>query len=98
VVGIVAKDISKMVSQFFALAMFFTPVFYVADEIPNRVLHRLVMLDPLTYLVEVPRRMLFGQPVPYWPQYMAVSAGCLLVFLAGIKIFDLVQDLVAERL
>lgn len=98
VVGIVAKDVTKLVNQFFGLVMFFTPVFYVADQIPNRVLHRLIMLDPLTYLVEVPRDILIGQPVPYWPQYLATSAGCLLVFLAGIKVFDLVQDLVAERL
>src|SRR5579883_522103 len=89
VVGIVAKDITKLVTQFFGLVMFFTPVFYVADQIPNRILHRLIMLDPLTYLVEVPRDMLIGQPVPYWPQYLATSAGCLLVFLAGIKVFDL---------
>lgn len=98
VVGIVAKDITRLVSQFFSLLMFFTPVFYVADQIPNRILHRLIMLNPLTYLVEVPRNMLVGQPALYWPEYVAASAGCLLVFLAGIKVFDLVQDLVAERL
>lgn len=98
VVGIVAKDISKMVGQFFTLAMFLTPVFYVADEIPNRILRRLIMADPLTYLVEVPRRMLFGQEVAYWPQYLAATVGCFFVLLLGVKIFDLVQDLVAERL
>ena len=98
VVGIVAKDISRLVSQFFGLMMFLTPVFYVADQIPSRLMRRLIMDNPLTYLVEVPRRMLFGQAVPYWSQYLAASAGCLVVFLVGLKIFDLVQDLVAERL
>lgn len=98
VVGIVAKDVTKLVSQFFGLLMFLTPVFYVADQIPGRLMRRLIMDNPLTYLVEVPREMLLGQAVPYWPQYLATTAGCLLVFLAGIKVFDLVQDLVAERL
>lgn len=98
VVGIVAKDITRLVNQFFSLLMFLTPVFYVADQIPNRVLNRLIMLNPLTYLVEVPRDMLFGQPVSYWPQYWAAASGCFLAFFVGIKVFDLVQDLVAERL
>jgi lipopolysaccharide transport system permease protein len=98
VVGIVAKDITRLVTQFFTLVMFLTPVFYVADQIPGRLMRRLIMANPLTYLVEVPREMLLGQPVPYWPHYLATTAGCLLVFLAGIKVFDLVQDLVAERL
>jgi lipopolysaccharide transport system permease protein len=98
VIGIVAKDVSRLVNQFFGLLMFLTPVFYVADQVPNRILHRLIMLNPLTYLVEVPRDALFGQPISAWPQYWTAAGGCFLVFLIGIKVFDLVQDLVAERL
>ncbi len=71
---------------------------FVSDNIKGRLLHRLIMANPLTYLVELPRSLLFGQGTSFWPQYLGASALCLAVLLVGVKVFDIVQDLVAERL
>ena len=98
VIGIIAKDIGRLVSQFFTLMMFLTPVIYVSDHIHNHILHALIMANPLTYLVELPRAVLLAQPTAYWPQYLGASAACCVVLLIGVKVFDMVQDLVAERL
>ena len=98
VIGIIAKDIGRLVSQFFTLMMFLTPVIYVSDHIKNHILHALIMANPLTYLVELPRAVLLAQPTSYWPQYLGASAACCVVLLIGVKVFDMVQDLVAERL
>ena len=98
VIGIIAKDVSRLVSQFFTLLMFLTPVIFVSDHIQNPWLHRLIVLNPLTYLVEVPRAVLLAQPTHDWPAYLGASLMCVLVLLIGVKIFDMVQDLVAERL
>ncbi len=98
VIGIIAKDISRLVSQFFSLMMLLTPVIFVSTHITSPWLHRLILANPLTYLIELPRSVLVGQPSPYWPQYAAASAVCVVVLLGGVKIFDMVQDLVAERL
>jgi lipopolysaccharide transport system permease protein len=98
VIGIIAKDVSRLASQFFTLLMFLTPVIFVSDHIRNPLLQMLIMANPLTYLVELPRSVLLAQPTAYWPQYLGASAGCFLVLLIGLKVFDMVQDLVAERL
>jgi lipopolysaccharide transport system permease protein len=98
VVGIIARDIAKLVNQFFGLMIFLTPVFFVADDIHNRLLHRVIMLNPLTYLVEFPRSVLLSQPSGFASLYLAAAVASFLIFLIGIKVFDLVQDLVAERL
>jgi len=78
--------------------IFLTPVFFVADDIHNRLLHRVIMLNPLTYLVEFPRSVLLSQPSGFASLYLAAAVASFLIFLIGIKVFDLVQDLVAERL
>ena len=80
------------------VTLFLTPVIFVSDHIKNPWLHRLIMINPLTYLVEVPRSVLLAQETHYWPQYWGASAMCLVILLLGVKIFDMVQDLVAERL
>jgi lipopolysaccharide transport system permease protein len=98
VIGIVARDVTRLVTQFFMLLMFLTPVIFVVDSIGSPLLRRLIMANPLTYLVDLPRAILTGQPSPYWFQYEATSVICVVVFFVGVKIFDLVQDLVAERL
>jgi len=98
VLGIIARDIGRMVNQFFILVMFLTPVIFVSDHIQNRVLHRLIMANPLTYLVEIPRDALLAQPILYWPQFLGATAMSLAVLLIGVNVFDIVQDLVAERL
>ena len=98
VIGIIAKDVGRLVNQFFTLVMFLTPVIFVSDHIHNRWLHWLIMANPLTYLVELPRSILLAQPTHYWPQYLGASLICFAALLIGLKIFDIVQDLVAERL
>lgn len=98
VIGIIAKDVGRLVSQFFTFLMFLTPVIFVSDHIKNPWLHRLIMLNPLTYLVELPRSILLAQETHFWPQYWGASVMCIIVLLLGVKIFDMVQDLVAERL
>ena len=98
VLGIIARDIGKIISQFFTLLMFLTPVIFVSDHIHSRMLHRLIMANPLTYLIEVPRSVLFAQTTPYWNEYLSATALAVVMLLLGIKVFDIVQDLVAERL
>jgi lipopolysaccharide transport system permease protein len=98
VVSIIVKDTVSIVTQTLAILMFLTPVVYVAKNIKGRMLYRIMMDNPLTYLVDVPRSVLFGQGSDYWPQFIGVTAMSFLVLLTGAKIFEIVQDLIAERL
>ena len=98
VIAIIVKDAVSIVTQSLGILMFLTPVVYVAKNIKGRLIYKLMMDNPLTYLVEVPRSILFGQGTDYWPQFIGVTLLSLVVLLAGAKIFEIVQDLVAERL
>jgi ABC-type polysaccharide/polyol phosphate export permease len=98
VLGIIVKDIGRMLNQILVVLMFLTPVIFVSENIKSKLLHRLIMDNPLTYLVELPRSILFGQGTNFWPQYLGASLLCFAILLIGVKVFDIVQDLVAERL
>ena len=67
-------------------------------NLKGRLLYKIMMDNPLTYLVDVPRSILFGQGTEYWPQFIGVTILSFAVLLLGAKIFEIVQDLIAERL
>jgi lipopolysaccharide transport system permease protein len=98
VIGIIIKDAGRMVNQALVILMFLTPVVFVSDNIKSPFLHRLIMANPLTYLVEVPRAILLAEGTAYWPEYFGATLMSLVMLLIGTKVFDIVQDLVAERL
>jgi len=98
VISIIIKDAVTIITQTLAIVMFLTPVIYVAKNLKGRLLYKVMMDNPLTYLVDVPRSILFGQGTEYWPQFIGVTVLSFAVLLLGAKIFEIVQDLIAERL
>lgn len=97
VLGVIVKDASNIVLQPLIIVMYLTPVVFLAKNIHGK-LHTIIMMNPLSYLVDVPRSILLGQGTDYWPEFAGATALSLLVFLAGAKVFEIVQDLIAERL
>ncbi|MCC7284140.1 MAG: ABC transporter permease [Acetobacteraceae bacterium] len=98
VVGSIARDLASMIQTALSLLMFLTPVIFVASTVANPWIRMLIWLNPLTYLVEVPRALLLHGETAFWPQYLLVSAASLVVLALAVRGFYLVQDLVAERL
>jgi lipopolysaccharide transport system permease protein len=98
VIGIIAKDLTSLVTQALTLLMYLTPVVFLSDNIKVHFLHRLIMGNPLTYLIDVPRSVLLGEAIAYWPQYIEATVLAFVVLILGLKVFDIIQDLVAERL
>lgn len=98
VISVIIKDTVSIITQTLAIVMFLTPVVYVAKNFQGRTLYKIMMANPLTYLVDVPRSVLFAQGSEYWPQFVGVTVLSLIVLIAGAKIFEIVQDLIAERL
>jgi len=98
VISIIVKDAVTIITQTLAIVMLLTPVVYVAKNLKGRLLYKIMMDNPLTYLVDVPRSILFGQRTEYWPQFIGVTLLSFAVLLLGAKIFEIVQDLIAERL
>ena len=97
VIGAVARDITGMVTTAMGLAMYVTPVLYTA-EFENPLIQAIVNYNPLTYLVDVTRKVFFLGNFQGLTAYLMASGCCLVILLLGIHSFYLIKDKVAERL
>lgn len=97
VVGTVARDVTPIAVSVLGLLMYVTPVVFNAD-LSNPVLRRIIVANPLTYLVDTPRSLATLGVIPSPIGYLLSSILSLVVLWIGIHAFYLVQDKVAERL
>lgn len=76
-IGVVVKDISQLTSLLSHTLLFLTPIFYSIDAAPPLLQH-LLMLNPLTFIVEQFRLVLFLGQMP------ALKSLALYFFLATL--------------
>ena len=98
VLGVIAKDLSKIINQGISLLMYITPVVYLRDTITNPLLEVLIKYNPLTYLVDVPRSLLVHGKAENISLFLYITVGTVVLSIIGIRGFYLLEDLVAERL
>ena len=98
VLGVIARDLTQLTMQGLALAMYITPIIYLPDTISNPFVKKLIEWNPLTYLVDVPRSLLFYGTAENIISYCWISLGVLVCVILGLRVFYLLEDLVAERL
>ncbi|MDY0250836.1 MAG: ABC transporter permease [Pseudomonas sp.] len=76
--GVYVRDVAQIMPLFVTVLMFMAPIFYPISAIPEQY-QGWLMINPLTYAVEMGRALLFtGQlpePVPYLG-YLALSVLC----------------------
>lgn len=84
--GVMIKDVGQITAMLSHALLFLTPIFFSADAVPAGY-RRLMLLNPLTFLVEQLRRILFSGQLPDWAgllEYFAIAATfaalCLLAF------------------
>jgi lipopolysaccharide transport system permease protein len=85
-VGVAVRDVSQVTSLVSHALLFLTPIFYGVEAAPG-ILQPLLMLNPLTFMVEQFRLVLFFGQVPAWrgfATYFALSSlfawACLWAF------------------
>jgi len=85
-IGVVVRDVSQLTGLIAHALLFLTPIFYSIDAVPP-VLQGLLMANPLTYVVEQLRLVLFFGQVPalkglavYFVLAWLFAWGSLLVF------------------
>lgn len=98
VVGAIAKDATAVVTQGLSLLMYATPIIYVTDTITSTLTRKLIELNPLTYLVDIPRSLICLGTATHVDRYIWISFGSIVISIIALRIFYLIQDLVAERL
>lgn len=98
VVGTIARDATPVVTQGLSLLMYATPIIYVTKNITSPLTRQLIVFNPLTYLVDVPRSLICTGSAEYVDIYLWVSLGTIVISIVALRVFYLIQDLVAERL
>jgi len=98
VLGSIARDLTPMANQALALAMYITPVIYLHSTIQNPFVKTVIEWNPISYLVDVPRSLICLGHADNVDVYLFVSLGTVVLVSIGLRIFYLLEDLVAERL
>jgi lipopolysaccharide transport system permease protein len=98
VLGPIARDLVTLASQCLAFVMYITPVIYVQSSIKNSFVRTLIEWNPITYLVDVPRSLICLGRSENIEIFLLVSIATLVLIVFGLRIFYLLEDLVAERL
>lgn len=98
VLGSIARDLTPLVTQGLTLIMYVTPVIYVRSSIENSFAKAIIEWNPITYLVDVPRSLIFSGKAENLPAFLWVSLAIIGLVVVGVRVFYLLEDLVAERL
>ncbi len=85
--GTYIRDVGQGLTAISPVLMFVSPIFYSVDQVPAP-LRFLFWLNPITFVLETTRGLLFfAAPFP-WPGFLLYSAVALLVFHSGFALFS----------
>lgn len=93
--GMLYNDVSKVISFGFQFLMYATPVVYI---IPNKgVLRDVMLLNPLTPLINTTREALVGLPISQLSYFLGVIAVCIPLFFIGVVFYRISIPIIVER-
>jgi homopolymeric O-antigen transport system permease protein len=98
VLGPIARDLTPLVTQVLSLVMYITPVIYLRSTIQQPVVRKLIDWNPITYLTDVPRSLICLGRAENIDVFFWVAGGTVVLVAVGLRVFYLLEDLVAERL
>ena len=84
--GVFLRDLTHLVPLLLQVAFFATPILYPADAVPER-FRAAVLLNPLAWVVESVRRLLFSGTLPDWGALAAWAAVTAAVMVLGYAWF-----------
>lgn len=96
-IGLFLPDLGQVMGLFVTILLFFSPIFYPVEQLPD-LWQSLLYLNPLTYLVEAARAMLFTHQWLDWYGYALYSAVSLLALLIARLLFTRLQPFFADYL
>jgi len=89
-IGVIVRDISQLTLLFSHSLLFLTPIFYSIEAAPP-LLQNLLMLNPLTFIVEQFRSVLFFGQMPSWTGLTVYFLFSLCFAWLCLKIFRFLQ-------
>lgn len=88
--GVYLRDLQQFVGVLATALMFLAPVFYPRSMLPEQY-QWVVVLNPLTFVVETSRGILLWSQVPDWSSWLAYALASCLVGWAGWLIFQITR-------
>jgi lipopolysaccharide transport system permease protein len=85
-VGALTSDLNHLIISVIPAAMFATPVFYEASNVPAG-WRPILFMNPLTAFIEMMRGIILRGEVPSLGSYLASVAGALVMFYLGRALF-----------
>lgn len=98
VLGTIAKDLTQIFTQALSFVMYITPVIYINSNIKNPIIKAVIEWNPISYLVDIPRSLICLGQADNVKSYLWVALATMALVVIGLRIFYLLEDLVAERL
>lgn len=96
-IGVIARDVTTMVTAGLGIVMFATPVIYDA-KFEHPILAAIVQFNPFTYLVAFPRELTMAGDAHNLSGYLLTTTGGICVLALGLYCFYLIKDRMIERL
>lgn len=96
-IGVYFRDITQIMPMFITIMMFMAPIFYPASAIPEQY-RSWLLLNPLTYAVEMGRGALFIGQLPSLSAYLIYLSAAVLSAAAGLWFFNKVRKGFADVL
>ncbi|OMP31325.1 hypothetical protein BKM32_08825 [Mangrovimonas sp. DI 80] len=94
--GLLYKDIGKIVAFGMQFLMYATPVVYAIPK--EGIMRTLMEVNPLTPLVTVPRDLLLGGMPQYMGYFGAVIVACMPLLFIGLVFYRISIPVIVERL
>lgn len=98
VISIVSYDFHKLITGIMGLLMYITPVIYSADVIENRLIRKIVSLNPLTHLVCSARDIFFYGRLYSPAEFLLYSFLSFILFIIAWRIFFVTENKIIERM
>lgn len=86
-VGVFLRDVGQTIGIITTVLMFMSPVFYPVTAIPER-FRPFMMANPLTFIIEQSREVLFWGHTPNWQGLGIYTVGATLIAWMGFALFQ----------
>ncbi len=96
-IGVYVRDVSQVTGILTTLLLFLSPIFFPLERLPE-LLQNMLLLNPLTVIVENARNVLLWGEMPQWSALLIYTLVSLLVAWLGYSIFRLLRKGFADVL
>ena len=97
VIKVVAVDFTVLFDNAIDVLKYLSPVVY-STAVASDLIQNIIKWNPLTYLIDFPRKMLLGVGTDAWELYLLCSVGAFVLMILSLRFFYLALPWVFEKI